>query len=442
MYAGRPPTFYLMNRQIYVSATKDTLSNFYQDLMPGSDESLSFLVPRDNGLCRVIEVWRKESKLRVKCHDTLEGTYYKIDYEELPNIQRINQDRILQGISQGIPQDDIPLIETENFIDRYWYARWLSPYGDVLQEMETPYWHKSHPYTISIYPFNGGIVHSFVSDVIDQQRYINRLITMVDFIMGASAKGVLLFPEDQIPDGMTIEDIADEWTRYNGVILFKPKPNGALPQQISTNATNVGAYEMLNLQLRLLQEISGVHGALQGKSPSSNTAASLYAQEAQNSATNLVDLMASFTAFREERDTKLMQVIQQFYSDKRYVNISGNEYSEEAKYFDPDKVKNVHFDLTITESQSTPSFRQVTNDLLLELFRAGAIDVKQLLENGAFPFSDRLLQSINKKEEEAMQQLAAMQSAQQAGQIPAGNEQQELGQIQQQIASNLLKSVG
>ena len=166
-------------RQIYVSATKDTLSNFYQDLMPGSDESLSFLVPRDNGLCRVIEVWRKESKLRVKCHDTLEGTYYKIDYEELPNIQRINQDRILQGISQGIPQDDIPLIETENFIDRYWYARWLSPYGDVLQEMETPYWHKSHPYTISIYPFNGGIVHSFVSDVIDQQRYINRLITMV-----------------------------------------------------------------------------------------------------------------------------------------------------------------------------------------------------------------------------------------------------------------------
>ena len=60
-------------RQIYVSATKDTLSNFYQDLMPGSDESLSFLVPRDNGLCRVIEVWRKESKIRVKCHDTLEG---------------------------------------------------------------------------------------------------------------------------------------------------------------------------------------------------------------------------------------------------------------------------------------------------------------------------------------------------------------------------------
>ena len=423
-------------REIYASATADTLTQYYNDLMPESDTSLSFLVPRDNGLCRVIEVWRKESKLRVKCHDTLEGSYYKIDYEELPVIQAINAERILQGVSQGIPQEDIPVIETENFVDRYWYARWLSPYGHILKEMETPYWHKSHPYTLSIYPFNGGMVHSFVSDVIDQQRYINRLITMIDFIMGSSAKGVLLFPEDQIPDGMTIEDIADEWTRYNGVILFKAKPGAQMPQQISANATNVGAYELLNLQLRLLQEISGVHGALQGKTPSSGTAATLYAQEAQNSATNLVDLSSSFNAFREERDTKLMQVIQQFYSDKRYVNISGNEYSEEAKYFDPEKVRDVHFDLTITESQATPTFRQVTNDLLLELFRAGAIDVKQLLENGAFPFADRLLQSINKKEEEAMQQLAAMQMAQQGGQIPAGNDGQELGQIQQQINAN------
>ena len=393
-------------------------------------------MPANQDMCRVIEIWKLESREVLNCHDFRSGEYYHIPVTGAEDINKENRKRVHEARTSGQPEETAQLIETEWSIMQTWRYRFFSPLGDLLDEGETPYWHGEHPYVFKLYPLIDGEVHAFVEDVIDQQRYINRLITMIDFIMGSSAKGVLLFPEDQIPDGMTIEDIADEWTRYNGVILFKPKPNGALPQQISTNATNVGAYEMLNLQLRLLQEISGVHGALQGKSPSSNTAASLYAQEAQNSATNLVDLMASFTAFREERDTKLMQVIQQFYSDKRYVNISGNEYSEEAKYFDPDKVKNVHFDLTITESQSTPSFRQVTNDLLLELFRAGAIDVKQLLENGAFPFSDRLLQSINKKEEEAMQQLAAMQSAQQAGQVPAGNEQQELGQIQQQIDNN------
>lgn len=64
---------------------------------------------------------------------------------------------------------------------------------------------------------------------------------------------------------MTIEDVAEEWTRYNGIILFKPKPGAPLPQQIAVNSTNVGAYELLNLQMRLLEDISGVHGAMQGK---------------------------------------------------------------------------------------------------------------------------------------------------------------------------------
>ena len=116
-----------------------------------------------------------------------------------------------------------------------------------------------------LYPLIDGEVHAFVEDVIDQQRYINRLITMIDFIMGSSAKGVLLFPEDQIPDGMTIDDIADEWTKYNGIILFRPRPGSPMPQQIAVNATQVGAYEMLSLQMRLFEDISGVHGAMQGR---------------------------------------------------------------------------------------------------------------------------------------------------------------------------------
>lgn len=431
-FSGGDPVRAAELRQMYAASGREDISSFYKTLDIKDDPGFSFLCPQDPTLCRVIEIWRKESKLRVKCHDTLTGEYYKIDYEDMPIIDEKNAQRVFQGGEQGIPPEEIPLIETEPFYDRYWYARWLSPRGDVLMEMETPYKHKSHPYTLAIYPFNAGIVQSFVSDIIDQQRYINRLITMVDFIMGASAKGVLLFPEDQIPDGMTIQDIADEWTRYNGVIMFKPKAGAPLPQQISVNATNVGAYDMLNLQLRLLQEISGVHGALQGKQASSGTAATLYAQEAQNSAANLVDLLSSFKTFRENRDTKLMHTIQQYYRDKRYINIVGSEYSEEAKHFNPESVRGVSFDLTITESQSTPTFRQMANNLLLELFRAGAIDVKMLLENGEFPFADRLLQTINKKEEEqAMQQLALMQAQ-------AGRQGQptEMGQIQQQINAN------
>ena len=157
--------------------------------------------------------------------------------------------------------------------------------------------------------------------------------------MGSSAKGVLLFPEDQIPDGMTIEDIAEEWTRYNGIILFKPKPGAPLPQQIAVNSTNVGAYELLNLQMRLLEEISGVHGAMQGKTAASGTPASLYAQQTQNASLNLIDLFESYKTFREDRDTKMMKTIQQFYDETRYLEIAGDKATEGQILASPDKVR-------------------------------------------------------------------------------------------------------
>ena len=289
--------------------------------------------------------------------------------------------------------------------------------------METPYMHGSHPYILALYPFIDGEVQSFVADVLDQQRYINRLITMIDFIMGASAKGVLLFPEDMLPEGTTIEEIADQWVKYNGVILYKPKPGVTPPQQISVNATNVGAYELLNLQMQLMSEISGVHTAIRGGDPKANTPASLYAQQSQNSATNLIDLMEAFRGFREERDTKIMKVQQQYYTSPRYINIAGSNYSEVSKYFKPEMVRNIDFDLSIEESQSTPAYRQLADQFLVQLFSAGQIDIKPMLENSSMPFADRLLQTIKDREEEAAKQAAEQQAAMQKQQVQANQQQ-------------------
>lgn len=416
------------------SSYRGLLKDSYETLTSRKFDSMDFYCPYDSNLCRVIEVWRKESRERYKCHDTLKGQWYKIEKDELPIVEGTNMQRIAQAASQGIPAEEVPLIETEYFIDRYWYARWLTPYGEVLQEMETPYIHGSHPYILALYPFIDGEVHSFVADVIDQQRYINRLITMIDFIMGASAKGVLLFPEDMLPEGTTIEEIADQWVKYNGVIVYKPKPGVTPPQQISVNATNVGAYELLNLQMQLMSEISGVHTAIRGGDPKANTPASLYAQQSQNSATNLIDLMEAFRGFREERDTKIMKVQQQYYTSPRYINIAGSNYSEVSKYFKPEMVRNIDFDLSIEESQSTPAYRQLADQFLLQLFSAGQIDIKTMLENSSMPFADRLLQTIKVREEEAAKQAAEQRAAMQMQQLQAIQQQGGLPQQQGQEA--------
>ena len=60
----------------------------------------------------------------------------------------------------------------------------------------------------------------------------------------------------------------------------------------------------------------------------------------------------------------------------------------------------MEFDLSIVESSNTPAYRMVANDFLMEIWKTGQISVEQLLENGNFPFADRLLQSIKSQREE------------------------------------------
>lgn len=391
-------------RLIYSNAHENNLQQSYETLSDDRIDGLDFLVPSEPNLCRVIEVWEYKSNERLRCHDTLNGTDYIADIELAEEIDAENQRRVEDAAKQNISPEDTPQIDTEWFIDTKWHYKFLTPMGHILDEGETPYWHASHPYAIKLYPLYDGEIHSFVEDVIDQQRYINRLITLLDFIMGSSAKGVLLFPEDQIPDGMTIEDVADEWTRYNGVILFKPRAGSPLPQQISVNATNIGAYELLNLQMKLFEDISGVHGAMQGRGAAQGTAYALYAQQIQNSALNLVDIFESFKSFRQERDTKMMKMIQQYYCRDKYLQIVGVIDEQKLDGITEDEVRNAEFDISITESVSSPVYRTVSNEFLLELFRMGQITLDMLLENGSFPFADKLQQSLTKQRNEMMEQ--------------------------------------
>lgn len=397
-YAESPADVERLNRIYAWCHDRHLFQSYMQNFGYSSIKNLDFFVCSDSTRCRVIEVWRKESKPRYSCHDPNNGDVYKIDVEDYHDmVEVVNNDRIRRGMEQGMSIDDIPLIKAKWFMDDYWYYYHLTPTGEILREGETPYEHKSHPYIFKAYPYIDGEIHSFVSDVIDQQRYTNRLITLYDWIMRASAKGVLLFPEDCLPKGMDINDIADEWSRFNGVIALK-KGSKAIPQQIANNSTNIGITELLNLQLKFFEEISGVNGALQGKPGMSGMSASLYSQQTQNATTSLLDLLESFSQFVIDAAYKDVKNIQQYYDSKRVFNISGRSGTQIE--YDPKKIRDIEFDLSIVESTSTPAYRMMANDFLMEIWRSNQISLQQLLEHGDFPFADELLQSLNSQQEQ------------------------------------------
>lgn len=383
---------------------------------------------------RVFEIWTKEIKKRIRCWDTNSGERYKIELSQKKEVEAENQRRLQTGAQFGMPVEEIPLIETEEFVDNYWYYSFLSPSGHVLLEGETPYEHKSHPYTIKLYPFINGEVHSFTSTFIDQQRYINRLITLNDFILRTSAKGVTLVPEDCIPDDMSPEEFAEKWTSVDGLIIYKPKTGSNIkPEIFHNNSTNIGINEMLQLQLGLIDRISSVTGALQGKEAASGTSAARYGMEAQNATTALAAILKTFTSFTEDIAKKKVKIMQQYYEDGRYISTSTN--SSDITQYDAISARDVEYFISIRESSATPVYRMMMNDWLKELWAGsnGLITVQDLLRYGDFPFADKLLQDIEERQQQVQQ-----------GQIPdeilSENMTQQIGAnpTNVQAAQNLL----
>ena len=110
--------------------------------------------------------------------------------------------------------------------------------------------------------------------------------------------------------------------------------------------------------------------------------------------------------------------MQQFYDTPRVFNIAGKNST--IVEYDPKKIRDVEFDLSIVESTATPAYRAISNDILIKLFEMKAISVEQLLENGEFPFADNLLQSIKSQREQLEQ-----------GQMPDGLSPELIQQAQQ-----------
>ena len=145
-------------------------------------------------------------------------------------------------------------------------------------------------------------MHSFVEDVIDQQRYVNRLIVMIDHILSSTAKGVLLFPVEQLPKDSDWESVADAWARCDGVIPITGI-GSQMPTQVVTTGANSGAYQLLSLQMDLFEKISGVSEALAGRQVSPATGVSLYESQIKNATIALADLLETFISLIKTRNS-------------------------------------------------------------------------------------------------------------------------------------------
>lgn len=389
-------------REIYGICHDHTkLENLYEN-HASRLQNLNFLYTNDLGKYRVIEVWERLGRWVLYIHDYADGTEEIYTELTMQEVEAINASRIEQGMAAGIAPDTVKLIYAREQYEYYWRVKYLTPNGYCIKETESPYAHEEHPYVLAAMPVIDGRFKAVLSDVIDIQRYINRLLTLLDFIIGASAKGLLMVPQECIPDDMDIQDFAREYVKTNGVILIKKGAYDKLPKQISMNGTNIGAWEMFAQEMNIMQQISGLNGTVQGQVPRANTPSSLYAQQAQNSMMNFVVLFENYNMFCEERDEKLLKVLMQYYTTRRYIGTNGKTAGEMAKFYEPEMAQKIEdFNLTAAKSNDTPVFRQMTDDLLMKLLESGRIPLEIFLNNCSLPGADKLLAEVKSFNEQA-----------------------------------------
>ena len=203
---------------------------------------------------------------------------------------------------------------------------------------------------------------------------------------------------------------------------------------------------MLALQLQLVRDISGVHGAMLGKEAKSGTSGSLYAQETSNAQTNLLDVIESFTSFRKRRDYKIAKTLPQCYDSEDYTPIAGREFSKEAREWNAELAAKFDYYILIAETNNSELYQSALNNLLTTALQQRLIDFKTALRAGRFPFGDKLLRMLERQEQEQQQQQALQQALQMQGQAAgiraaeAGATEGELAQMGADAATQLLQA--
>lgn len=422
--------------RIYVSARQGRPVMGYNDTGRYQKSRIeSFLFPDTLGKYRYIEIWNKEYNRALWCHDRLNATagfrpLGDKDAIDAENEQRRKDNVVLDangvplldanGEEQTyVPPGELQLIEYESQIEEIWYYRCISPNGYLLDEGVSPYkvlrdgysWYY-HPYVFLSCGFMGE-VRSFEDRLIDKQRQYNHDNILLDFIIMNSSKGALAIDEESLTDKMSIEDIADQYVKVDGVILYTSKRGAAAPQQVQNRSLPAGIDLILQRDRDLVTTQSGIQPALQGVHH--NSSGRQYQIEKDSSATSVTDDVSVFNNFMLRVAKKQMWTMQWHYTSHRSILITGRDIKE---FYNPETMRDIDFDLALTLDANSTVIREQLKDLAYQAYQRQEIEFGQLLDVADFGDTTKLKKAWEDYKSRKEQAALQAQSSQGVGQSP------------------------
>lgn len=395
-----------------------------------------FLHSSIQGKYRVIEVWTMESRRSLWVHDWDKSDAGFMPMGVMTELDAENESRKRANVmmdENGLPildengeemyyvdPDELNLIEYEPQMETFWYRRYITPNGYLLDARESPYFVlrdgyrcSIQPYSFLAYPCLQGEVKSLIMRMENNQRTLNHYMMMINFVVANGAKGTLLVDDASVSDKVSPEENRRNYNKTNGEYHWDSSKGGEKPEVLMNKSIPAGVEFMINFAKTMAAEGSGVQGALQGVHR--NTSGKQYQLERESASTSVTDFVESFNCFKLREAKLKTYLIQEFCNEHDSVKLVGDDY---RTYFNPETMRDMDLDVAMDLDSYSATIRDQIVDLLWQLKKDGDIDAYTMLTNGKFPGTYRIRKYLKEKMEqrEAMEaQMAA------AGQVPTSS---------------------
>ena len=395
-----------------------------------------FLHSSIQGKYRVIEVWTMESRQSLWVHDWDKSDAGFMPMGAKAELDAENESRKRANVmmdENGLPildengeemyyvdPEELNLIEYEPQMETFWYRRYITPNGYLLDARESPYFVlrdgyrcSIQPYSFLAYPCLQGEVKSLIMRMENNQRTLNHYMMMINFVVANGAKGTLLVDDASVSDKVSPEENRKNYNKTNGEYHWDSSKGGEKPEVLMNKNIPAGVEFMINFAKTMAAEGSGVQGGLQGVHR--NTSGKQYQLERESASTSVTDFVESFNCFKLREAKLKTYLIQEFCNEHDSVKLVGDDY---RTYFNPETMRDMDLDVAMDLDSYSATIRDQIVDLLWQLKKDGDIDAYTMLTNGKFPGTYRIRKYLKEKMEqrEAMEaQMAA------AGQVPTSS---------------------
>ena len=285
--------------------------------------------------------------LEIKCHekawrvfDVEQNAIVWMNDEEYETYQeRIN----ILAEQAGLPAPEIKAVRQTR---TYWRKYFIG--GKILETIDLDTTEPSFHCITGYKDHNSGTWFGLLEMMKDPQRWANKWLSQILFMLGVLAKGGVMVRKDAVED---TNDFRRSWARADEVTVvddlegIAPKPQQSVPSQMFT---------MVQHAIQSITEVSGVNPEILGQRAAIQPIG-LEQERKETALTILANLFDSLRVYRRRQGKLIYELLKNYLNDGRLIRIVGEG---QARYVPLAVRQDVKYDVFVDEAPQSQYVKQ------------------------------------------------------------------------------------